>query len=95
MAEQRVSGGTKIVYAAVGSGAGVDKIKAGKVDFAASDRPLPPDELAKAGLGQFPLVSGSVIRLFTSLPIASLDRLSPQKRLNEIGESADQPVPGR
>ena len=53
-------GGTKVIYDAVGSGAGIEAIKVGKVDFAATDRPLPPDELAKAGLGQFPLVIGGV-----------------------------------
>jgi arsenate reductase (thioredoxin) len=33
------------------------------------------------------------INLFTSLPIASLDKLSLQKRLNEIGKTSDQPSP--
>ncbi|HLZ77966.1 MAG TPA: substrate-binding domain-containing protein, partial [Sphingomonas sp.] len=51
MADFHISGGTKINYQSIGSGAGVDLIKAGKVDFGASDRPLPPEELAKAGLG--------------------------------------------
>lgn len=33
------------------------------------------------------------ISLFTSLPITSLDKLSLQKRLNEIGKTAGQPAP--
>ena len=57
----QANGGAKVVYDVVGSGAGIAAIKAGKVDFAASDRPLPPQELAKAGLGQFPLVIGGVV----------------------------------
>ncbi len=61
MADFHASGGTKIVYQPVGSGAGVDLIKARKVDFGASDRPLPPDELSRTGLGQFPLVIGGVV----------------------------------
>ncbi len=32
------------------------------------------------------------ISLFTSLPLASLDRLSLQRRLEDIGQSADQPA---
>jgi phosphate transport system substrate-binding protein len=71
MADNRASGGTRIVYDAVGSGAGVDAVKAGKVDFAASDRPLPPDELAKAGLGQFPLVIGGVV------PVVNIAGIAP------------------
>jgi hypothetical protein len=33
------------------------------------------------------------ISLFTSLPLASLDRLSLQRRLNDIGQTSDQPAP--
>jgi hypothetical protein len=33
------------------------------------------------------------IGLFTSLPLASLDRLSLQRRLDDIGKTADQPAP--
>jgi protein-tyrosine-phosphatase len=35
------------------------------------------------------------ISLFTSLPMAGLDRLSLQKRLDEIGKTADQPAAAR
>jgi phosphate transport system substrate-binding protein len=67
------NGGAKVIYDAVGSGAGIEAIKAGKVDFAASDRPLPPQELAKAGLGQFPLVIGGVV------PVVNIRGVSPGK----------------
>ena len=33
------------------------------------------------------------ITLFTSLPIASLDRLSLQRRLDDIGHTSDKPAP--
>jgi protein-tyrosine-phosphatase len=33
------------------------------------------------------------ISLFTSLPLASLDRLSLQRRLDDIGKTSDQPAP--
>jgi len=71
MADFHISGGTKIRYQPIGSGAGVDLIKAGKVDFGASDRPLPPDELAEAGLGQFPLVIGGVV------PVVNIAGIAP------------------
>ena len=61
MANARVSGGVKIVYQSVGSGAGIELIKARKVDFGASDKPLAPEELSKSGLGQFPVVIGGVV----------------------------------
>lgn len=35
------------------------------------------------------------ITLFTSLPLASLDRLSLQRRLDAIGKTVDQPTPAR
>jgi protein-tyrosine-phosphatase len=33
------------------------------------------------------------ISLFTSLPLASLDRLSLQRRLDDIGQTSDHPAP--
>ncbi len=53
--------GTKIVYQGGGSGAGIKKIKAGEVDFGATDKPLSSDELAANGLLQFPIVIGGVV----------------------------------
>jgi phosphate transport system substrate-binding protein len=54
-------GGIPINYQSIGSGGGIAQIKAGTVDFGASDKPLPSEELAQAGLGQFPLVIGGVV----------------------------------
>ena len=73
MADFHASGGTKIVYQSIGSGAGIELIKARKVDFGASDKPLPPEELAKHGLGQFPLVIGGVV------PVVNLPGVTPGK----------------
>jgi phosphate transport system substrate-binding protein len=58
------AGGDRVVYQPIGSGAGILQIKAGTVDFGASDKPLPPAELAQAGLLQFPLVFGGVVPIF-------------------------------
>ena len=71
MADYHVSGGTRIVYQPVGSGAGIEAIKARRVDFGASDKPLLPAELASAGLGQFPLVIGGVV------PVVNITGIRP------------------
>jgi phosphate transport system substrate-binding protein len=60
-ADYNVSTGNKINYQSIGSGGGIAQIKAGTVDFGASDKPLSPDELRKAGLGQFPVVIGGIV----------------------------------
>ena len=71
--DYHTGGRVKIVYDSIGSGAGITQIMAGKVDFAASDRPLPPSQLAKAGLGQFPLVVGGVV------PVVNIAGVAPGK----------------
>jgi phosphate transport system substrate-binding protein len=53
--------GKQINYQSIGSGGGIAQIKAGTVDFGSSDAPLKPEELAKAGLVQFPSVIGGVV----------------------------------
>lgn len=46
--------GNQVNYQSIGSGGGIAQIKAGTVAFGASDKPLTPEELNKAGLIQFP-----------------------------------------
>ncbi len=53
--------GVQINYQPIGSGGGVQQIKAKTVDFGASDAPLKAEELDKAGLMQFPMVIGGVV----------------------------------
>src|SRR6202007_1099326 len=48
-------------------GGGIAQIKAKTVDFGASDMPLKPDELEKAGLTQFPPVVGAEV-MVVNLP---------------------------
>ena len=59
-AYQKVSG-VQLNYQAIGSGAGIQQIKAKTVDFGASDAPLEPKELEAAGLVQFPMVMGGIL----------------------------------
>jgi phosphate transport system substrate-binding protein len=65
--------GTAINYQSIGSGGGISQIKAGTVDFGASDQPLDPQELAAAGLAQFPIVIGGVV------PVVNIAGIEPGK----------------
>ena len=55
------AGGDEINYQSIGSGGGIAQIKAGTVDFGATDKPLSSDELQAAGLAQFPVVIGGIV----------------------------------
>lgn len=55
------AGGDEINYQSIGSGGGIAQIKAGTVDFGATDKPLASEELAASGLAQFPVVVGGVV----------------------------------
>lgn len=61
----------KMTYLSIGSGGGITKIKEGNVDFAATDMPIPSEELAKSRLGQFPIVIGGVV------PIVNIAGIKP------------------
>lgn len=63
-------GGTSVNYQAIGSGGGVKQIKAGTVDFGASDKPLSAADLDAAGLYQFPAVMGGVTPVVNAPGIA-------------------------
>ena len=63
-ADYNAATGHKVNYQSIGSGGGIAQIKAGTVDFGSSDKPLPPEELAEAGLGQFPSAIGGVVPVF-------------------------------
>jgi phosphate transport system substrate-binding protein len=60
-ADYRAATKVQVNYQSIGSGGGIAQIKAGTVDFGASDAPMKPDDLAKYGLGQFPTVIGGVV----------------------------------
>lgn len=60
-ADYKNQGGTDINYQSIGSGGGITQVKAGTVDFGASDQPLASDELAKSNLAQFPIVIGGIV----------------------------------
>jgi phosphate transport system substrate-binding protein len=63
--------GVRVNYQSIGSGGGIAQIKGGTVDFGSSDAPLPPEELAAAGLRQFPSAIGGVV------PVINVPGLTP------------------
>ncbi len=76
-ADYNAATGARINYQSIGSGGGIAQIKAGTVDFGSSDKPLSSEELAQAGLGQFPSAIGGVV------PVVNLEGLQPgQLRLS-------------
>jgi phosphate transport system substrate-binding protein len=50
----RTKAGVEVNYQSIGSGGGIAQIKAKTVDFAATDKPLTSEDLARSGLVQFP-----------------------------------------
>ena len=63
--------GKKVNYQSIGSGGGIAQAKAGTVDFGSTDAPMKPEELAKAGLIQFPSVIGGVVPVINVPGVAS------------------------
>src|SRR5215472_3473620 len=63
--------GLKMNYQSIGSGGGIKQIAAKTVDFGASDMPLKPADLEKAGLTQFPMVMGGVVPVINVPGIAA------------------------
>ena len=53
--------GNSINYQSIGSGGGITQVKAGTVDFGATDQPLSSEELTSSKLAQFPVVIGGIV----------------------------------
>lgn len=53
--------GIQITYQSIGSGAGLNQIKSGTVDFAGTDSPLTLQQQEESGLVQFPMLIGGVV----------------------------------
>ncbi|MDD3153981.1 MAG: phosphate ABC transporter substrate-binding protein PstS [Victivallaceae bacterium] len=63
----RQTAGIQINYQSIGSGAGINQIKAGTIDFAGTDNPLTAEAQQKDGLAQFPMLTGGVV-VIVNLP---------------------------
>ncbi len=68
-----VKTGVKLNYQSIGSGGGIKQITNKTVDFGASDKPLTPEALEKAGLVQFPTVVGGVVPVVNISGVANGD----------------------
>src|SRR5580693_3387965 len=55
--------GVGLNYQSIGSGGGIKQITAKTVTFGATDMPLKPDDVAKNGFAQFPVINGAVVPL--------------------------------
>lgn len=64
----------KINYQSLGSGAGLNQIKAKTLDFAGVDNPLTAEEQEKEGLLQFPMLTGGVV-LIVNIPGVGVDEM--------------------
>ena len=76
-----VSQDDSIDYEPTGSLGGIMRLGQPEIDFAASDVPLPPEELTKLGYVQFPIVMGGlapVINLDGRTRCAEADRPTPR-----------------
>jgi phosphate transport system substrate-binding protein len=62
--------GAGMNYQSIGSGGGIKQIQAKTVDFGATDAPMNPNELALAGLTQFPAVIGGVVPVINVAGVA-------------------------
>jgi phosphate transport system substrate-binding protein len=65
------SNGVNVNYQSIGSGGGISQVKAGTVDFGATDQPLASDELAQSNLAQFPVVIGGIV------PVVNIAGIKP------------------
>jgi phosphate transport system substrate-binding protein len=63
--------GNGLNYQSIGSGGGIKQIKAKTVTFGATDAPLKPDELQKAGLAQWSMVMGGIV------PVVNIEGVNP------------------
>ena len=70
-AQYKKLGGIDINYQSIGSGGGIAQVKAGTVDFGATDQPLASDDLARSSLAQFPIVIGGIV------PVVNISGIGP------------------
>ena len=73
------SSGMSVTYDAIGSETGIQQLAEGKVDFAASDMPLTPQNIpAHLQVIQIPTVLGGVVPIYNLPSLARTLRLTPQ-----------------
>ena len=76
--------GNGLNYQSIGSGAGIKQIMAKTVTFGATDAPLKPEQLDKAGLAQWPMVMGAIVPVINIEGLKSNDLVLDGKTLGDI-----------
>lgn len=76
--------GITVNYQSVGSGAGLNQIKAKTVDFAGTDNPLTIEEQESDGLVQFPMLTGGVVIIVNLPGVADGELKLSRKALADI-----------
>ena len=69
----QITPNTRINYQSLGSGAGINQVKAGTIDFGGTDNPLTKEQQEEAGLIQFPMLTCGVV------PIVNIPRIQPNQ----------------
>jgi phosphate transport system substrate-binding protein len=73
------SAGVRVAYDAVGSEAGIEELAAGKVDFAAADMPLTPENTPEhLHVAQFATVLGGVVPIYNLPGLGNGLRMTPE-----------------
>lgn len=79
-AYHKAHSGIEINYQSIGSGGGITQLKAGTVDFAASDRPMTDEEIASCKYKplHFPTVLGAVVIAYNLPSVKESLKFTPQ-----------------
>jgi phosphate transport system substrate-binding protein len=76
--------GVRVNYQSLGSGAGINQIKAGTIAFGGTDNPLTKEDLDQSGLIQFPMLMGGVVVIANVPGINANDLKLNQEVLSKI-----------
>ena len=74
----------KINYQSIGSGAGLNQLKSGTIDFAGSDNPLTIERQKELAIKQFPMLTGGVVVIVNIPNVKNKNLKLDRKTLSRI-----------
>ncbi len=74
----------KINYQSIGSGAGLNQLKSGTIDFAGSDNPLTIERQEELAIKQFPMLTGGVVVIINIPNVKNKNLKLDRKTLSRI-----------
>ena len=74
----------KINYQSIGSGAGLNQLKSGTIDFAGSDNPLTIERQEELAIKQFPMLTGGVVVIVNIPNVKNKNLKLDRKTLSRI-----------